>query len=273
MSRIPATATVLTFNSSRSLEACLASLRDFAEVLVLDGGSTDATVAIARRHGARVEPQSETPGPIGDFTAVRERSFARAAHDWVFWLDSDERIDAALADAIRAAVAADRAGVAYRASRLPIVEGRLIRHASFLPDRVLRLVRKSEAHWAPGKAVHERLVVPEGARIEDLAGTVLTSWPDLAACRTKDRRYLHLAFARSLARRPALGVTLRSVVKNAARAARILCAAAVFRVRYGRRGAVLPWPYERRFVRYHLAVARERIRQFVLATRYAPPSP
>lgn len=270
--RIPATATVLTFDSARTLDACLTSLDAFAEVLVLDGGSTDATLDIARRHGARIEPQAETPGPISDFTAVRERSFALASHGWVFWLDSDERVDAALVEAIRAAVAADRRDVAYRASRLPIVEGRLVRYASFLPDRVVRLVRTGAVRWAPGKAVHERLVPPPGMRVADLAGNVLTSWPDRAACRAKDRRYLHLAFARRLERRPRFAVIAHAVAKNLARAGRILCAAAYFSVRYGGTGAVLPWPYELRFVRYHLVVARERLRQFVLASRYAPPS-
>lgn len=272
-SKIPVTVTVLTFNSARTLEACLQSVADAAEILVLDGGSTDGTREIAQRLGARIEPQGETPGPITNFTAVRERSFALASHDWVFWLDADERVDADLLAAIRAATAANEHGVAYRASRLPIVEGRLIRRASFLPDRVLRLVRKSEVRWAPGKAVHERLVAPPGTRVTDLDGFVTTPWPDLAACRTKDRRYLHLAFARRIDRRPPFLTIVRAVVKNTARAVRVLCVAAYFSVRYGQRGAALPLRYELRFARYHLVVARERIRQFVLASRYAPPSP
>lgn len=271
--KIPATATVLTFNSSAQLARCLASLADFEEILVLDGGSTDATREIAAAHGARIEPQSDVPGPIRDFTAVRERSFALARRDWIFWLDSDEWADAALVEAIRHAVAVGDPGVAYRAERFPIVAGKTIRRAYFVPDRVLRLGHRSAVRWAGGKKVHEHLVADPGTRIADLAGGVYTPWADLDAYRKKDRYYLNLAFSKPMDRRPPVGRTVHAVVKNLVQAARILCYAAVLPIRYRGSDDVLPFAYHARFARYHAAVAWQRLRQFALGARYAPPAP
>ncbi len=269
--KIPATATVLTFNSARTLEACLTSLAPFAEILVLDGGSTDETLAIARRHGAHIEPQGDLPGPIADFTAVRERSFRLAAHDWVFVVDSDEIADAALIAGVRDVVARNLPE-ACRVERVPRVGDTLIRHAYFSPDRVLRLVRRDCAAWAPGKRVHERLVVKPGTRIADLPGMLVTPWPSPEAFAAKDRHYLHLAFRVSLSARPPFGRTVHAIVKNLAQAVRISAYAAWTSVRYGTRGGALPLRLHLRFARYHAIVARERLRQFILGTRYAPPA-
>jgi glycosyltransferase involved in cell wall biosynthesis len=271
--KIPATATVLTFNSAAQLGRCLASLAVFEEILVLDGGSADATLDIARAHGARIEPQSDISGPIRDFTAVRERSFALAHHDWIFWLDSDEWADAELVGAIRDAVAAGDPNVAYRAERFPIVAGKTIRRAYFVPDRVLRLGHRSAVRWAGGKKVHEHLVAGEGVRLADLAGGVYTPWADLAAYRKKDRYYLNLAFSKPLDRRPPVGRTTHAVLKNLVQAMRILCYAVVLPIRYAGSEDVLPFAYHARFARYHAAVAWQRLRQFAFGPRYVPPAP
>ncbi|MEK7072835.1 MAG: glycosyltransferase family 2 protein [Patescibacteria group bacterium] len=269
--KIPATATVLTYNSARTLEECLASLGSFADVLVLDGGSTDQTLEIARRYGARIETQQTAPGPITDFTAIRERSFRLAAYDWVLVVDSDEIADALLVAGVRDAVVRN-AAVVYRVERVPRVSGALIRHAYFSPDRVLRLVRRDCAAWAPGKRVHERLVVVPGTPVADLPGMLVTPWPSPDAFAAKDRHYLHLAFRVPLTARPPIGRTVRSVIKNVAQAVRIAAYALWTSLRYGRRGGALSLRLHLRFAHYHILVARERLRQFVLGIRYVPPS-
>ena len=271
--RFPATVTVLAYNSAASLEACLRSVQGFAEILVLDGGSTDATCDIAKRFGARVEKQSETVGPIADFTAVRERSFSLASHDWVFWLDSDEWIDEVLLASIREAVARNDRCVAFRAQRFPLIDGRVMRHGYALPDRVVRLVHRESATWASGKKVHEHLRVHPGVSIEELAGGVYTPWATPAAYRKKDAYYLSLQFAKKLDRRPKLSVTVRSVMKNFGYAAAILALGFYYPLRYWRNHDALPFVYHRRFARYHALLAWQRLRQFFLATRYVPPSP
>lgn len=272
MTNIPATATVLTFNSERGLEKCFASLSAFAEILVLDGGSSDRTLEIARRFGARVERQSETSGPIKDFTAVRRRSFALAAYDWIFWLDSDEWMDEKMGESIQRMVARDDKRIAYRAERFPIVDGCVIRHAYFSPDRVLRLTHRANAEWVQGKKVHEHLAVLPGVRVEDLAGGVFTPWQTLKEYRRKDRYYLSLAFSKPLARRPTMWVTAHAIMKNLAYSLRIFCLGIYFPLRYWRSKDALPFIYHWRFVRWHAAIAWQRLRQFIFGVRYVPPS-
>ncbi|TAL20637.1 glycosyltransferase family 2 protein [Patescibacteria group bacterium] len=270
--KITATATVLTYNSARTLADCLAPLAAFDEILVLDGGSSDETLAIARRFGARIEPQAERPGPVADFTAVRERSFKLASHDWIFVVDSDETADSELISAIRSAVSGDDRTRAYRVERVPVVNGKTIRYAYFSPDRIIRLVNRGTARWEPGKRVHEHLALAPGTLISDLAGMLKTVWPSLVECRRKDRRYLALAMSKPLARRPPFAAAVRAIFKNAARSVGILFCAFYLTGRYGRTGAVLPFAYHLRFVRYHAAVVRERFRQLVYGQRYTPPA-
>ena len=270
--KIKATVTILTYHSAKTLEACLKSVQSFDEILVVDGGSTDETTAIAVRFGARVIPQSDAPGPINDFSAVRERSFQEAKHNWILWLDSDEWADEKLLESIREVMRRPADKTIYAADRVPIVDGKEIRYAYFLPDRVLRFVDRRWAHWVKGKKVHERLAADAAVRVEHIAGSIFTPWASLADYKIKDRYYLSLAFSRPMERRPPLFAIARAVIKNALQAVGILCQAVSLSLRYGKSGAVLPWRYHVRFAAYHALVARERIRQFVYGKQYVPPS-
>jgi len=269
--RIPATVTILTYNSAAHVRRCLESVQAFEEILVLDGGSTDETLDIAREFGARILAQSDVPGPIHDFTAVRIRSFEAASHDWIFWIDSDEYADETLIQAISEAVSLNQKNIAYRASKIPVLSGAIIRHAYFLPDFTLRLVRKSTAEWARGKKVHEHLKTHENVKGENLAGAVYTPWGSLDEQYKKDRYYIHLAFSKPVLKRPAFKVMARSVRKNLMYAGWIFCVALYLAVRYGRAGGVLPFKHHLRFARYHLLIIRERLRQWTLGTAYEPP--
>ncbi len=76
-------------NEAETLTDCLQSVGDFAtEIIIVDTGSTDCTVEIARQFGARVEHFAW----IDDFAAARNESFKYAASDWIFWMDADDRL-------------------------------------------------------------------------------------------------------------------------------------------------------------------------------------
>ncbi len=76
---------IITYNNADTLERCLAAA-DFAdEVVVLDSGSTDATVEIAKHHGARIATH-----PFDDYGPQKQRAYAMASHDWILNLDADE---------------------------------------------------------------------------------------------------------------------------------------------------------------------------------------
>src|SRR3989338_5513637 len=92
---IPCSVQVLTRNSEASIERCLESLQSFAEVIVLDGYSTDRTRAIAKRfQNVIVVDQDKSfldgDGRITDFAAVRNAGLALAKELWFLYVDSDE---------------------------------------------------------------------------------------------------------------------------------------------------------------------------------------
>jgi|GEM_PF-1814977 len=270
-SRIPATVTILTYNSVLHIRRCLESLRAFEEILILDGGSTDGTVDIAREFGARILPQADTSGPINDFTTVRIRSFDAATYDWIFWIDSDEWVDNELTNSVRDIVSANAENIVYRFHKIPVVDGRSIEHAYFLPDLSLRLIKRGTADWAKMKKVHEHLIAREGVKTVDMHGAIFSRWGAFQECQKKDKYYLHLAFSKPVKQRPTLRRSVRSITKNLGYALAIFCIAIYLSVRYRYTGTVLPFRYHMRFVLYHLRIMRERMRQYLLGTNYVPP--
>src|SRR3989344_3362623 len=91
--KIPCSVQVLTLNSGKTLEKCLESVKEFAEIIILDGNSTDNTVAIARRYTDKIYPQADTNEKnvrITDFALVRNRGLKLASYDWFLFIDSDE---------------------------------------------------------------------------------------------------------------------------------------------------------------------------------------
>lgn len=98
---IPCTVGILTFNSAETLERCLKTVEGFCEILIADGGSTDETLAIAKRYGCRVISQSNPGHPIENFSLERNRMLDAATYDWFFYLDSDELMSPELKEEIR----------------------------------------------------------------------------------------------------------------------------------------------------------------------------
>ena len=106
MEKISCTLGILTYNSAKSLAGALESVKDFGEILVADGGSTDETLAIARRYGATIMERSNPGHRITDFSLERNRMVEAAQYDWFFYIDSDERASPELVEAIRAVACA-----------------------------------------------------------------------------------------------------------------------------------------------------------------------
>lgn len=101
MEKIPCTVGILTWNSARNIRQCLESVKDFAEIIVADGGSSDETLAIASEYGAKIMQQSEQGKVIEDFALERNRQVEAATQDWFFYVDSDEIVTQELAADIR----------------------------------------------------------------------------------------------------------------------------------------------------------------------------
>ncbi len=152
-------------NEEARLGACLASIRAIAdEIVVLDDGSTDATVSIARQHGARVEVR-----PFDDFGQQKQAALEKATGTWILSIDADERVTPALAREIAEVVRRDDAADGYWLRRTMIYLGRKLRFGGAGSEWILRLARRDRARFAP-LAVHEHLLV-EG-RTERLSGAL-----------------------------------------------------------------------------------------------------
>ena len=143
-------AIVITKNEAANIGACLDSLVFCDECIVVDCGSSDSTVEIARSKGARVEFHEWCgDGP------QRNYALSLATGRWVLNLDADERVTAELAAAIKSAIAQDAAD-ACEFPRLSNFCGRWMRHSGWYPDYVLRLFRRGKARFSDA-IVHTRL--------------------------------------------------------------------------------------------------------------------
>ncbi|GHH55144.1 LPS biosynthesis protein [[Pseudomonas] boreopolis] len=142
---------MITRDEADRIADCLASLAFCDEIVVVDSGSGDATREIAERMGARVLVR-----PFDGFRSQKQFAVEQAAHDWVLCVDADERIDAALRDAILAERAAGFARAAgYRFARRSWYFGRWLRHGNAYPDRKLRLFDRRRGGWRGEREVHE----------------------------------------------------------------------------------------------------------------------
>jgi len=152
MSQIQATATIITHNEARHIVACIRSVDWFAEVLVVDSGSSDETVALARAAGARV---IENPWP--GFGLQKQYAIDHASHDWVFSLDADERVSETLKHAMQTLLAVEPGQSAFRINRCNHFMGRALRHGEGYPDWCLRLFNRTQARWSDD-VVHEKVL-------------------------------------------------------------------------------------------------------------------
>ena len=173
---------IITRNESARIKACLESVAFAGELVVVDSGSTDDTVAIARAAGARVLETDDWPG----FGPQKNRALELATGDWVFSIDADERVTPQLRAAIEAAVAGGKFA-AYSVGRRSSYCGQYMNHSGWYPDRVVRLVRRGTARFSDA-LVHESLI-PQGP-VGQLQGELLhESYADLESVLDKVNRY------------------------------------------------------------------------------------
>lgn len=153
-----------TFNEEKNLGDCLESVRGLAdEIIVVDGGSTDKTVAIAKQYGAKVI-MTDNP-PI--FHLNKQKAIEAATKDWILQLDADERVTLELKSEIEQALYC-YSGIAnapqngningYWLARKNWFLCRFLMKGGQYPDYTLRLYKRGKGKL-PCKSVHEQAVV------------------------------------------------------------------------------------------------------------------
>ena len=163
-------------NEANNILDCLASVSFADQIIVVDSGSTDNTVELARSVGAHVVQTSDWPG----FGVQKNRALDLATCEWVFSIDADERVTPELAQQLKAAINFEAEDTfkndsnidnirnkqihqhdAYEVPRLTQFCGQWIRHCGWTPDHVLRLFKRGRARFS-NDLVHERLVQSQG---------------------------------------------------------------------------------------------------------------
>jgi glycosyltransferase involved in cell wall biosynthesis len=160
-------ATIISLNESAHIERCIRSLLPVAdEIILLDSGSTDQTVALAEALGARVYHQ-----PFLGHIGQKNKAISFAQFEYILSLDADEALSEPLQKAlIEAKQHADYK--AYSMNRLNNFCGQWIRHTGWYPDRKIRLWHKEVGQWG-GTNPHDKVVLTAGTAVAHLSGDIL----------------------------------------------------------------------------------------------------
>lgn len=157
---VPLTVIVTTFNEAVNIEACLRSVQWAEEILVIDSGSTDTTVALSRPLADRVlDHPYESP--------ARQKNWAipQARLPWILILDADERAMPGMEAEIRRLLAEGPARHGYWIYRRNTFLGREIRHGGWERDKVIRF-------FARGHALYKDVLVHEEMEVDGPVGVL-----------------------------------------------------------------------------------------------------
>ncbi|MEN9529954.1 MAG: hypothetical protein RI932_1827 [Pseudomonadota bacterium] len=165
---MPVSVVMMTRNEAHNIKACLESLRDFSEIIVVDNGSTDATCAI-------VEAFSNSRliiSPWKGYGGTRQVGVDAAKHDWILWFDADERMTPELALEIQCALADAPPSAVLSFPRRNFFLGKHIRGCGWSPDRVVRVFNRSLSRF-DDKTVHEGLLTQGERKLIELKHAIV----------------------------------------------------------------------------------------------------
>lgn len=142
---------ILTKNVERKVEDCLKSVSWAVDIVVVDSGSTDKTLDIARKYGAKIV---EVKG--GNYAEWRNVGAKKALGDWILYVDADERVAPPLRGEISQLVNKSiNQYSAYAIPRRNFIFGKEFKHGGQWPDYQIRLFRKSKLRGWKGE-LHEQ---------------------------------------------------------------------------------------------------------------------
>lgn len=193
MPQLPISLVVITLNEEANIERCLKSVSFAQDIVVLDSGSTDRTVEIAKQCGARTFVEA-----FRGYGEQKRRACELAEQDWILSLDADEALSPELAAEIQQLSWHSLGGFdGYEMPRISYHLGRWIRYGGWYPDYQLRVFNRKSASWQSLK-LHERVEANNVGRLRsDLYHYV---FKDLADQVDTNNEYSTLG-AKELARR------------------------------------------------------------------------
>jgi glycosyltransferase involved in cell wall biosynthesis len=144
-------AALITLNEENNIEACLESVKWMDEIVIVDGGSTDATVHKASRYTSKIKTQAFT-----DFSTQKNTALQMASGDWVFFIDADERVTPELREEILAILAQNSPEAVYAVHRKTYFFGGRLRFSGTPGDYPVRFFPRGRVLFE--QPVHEKVV-------------------------------------------------------------------------------------------------------------------
>jgi len=161
-------AVLIVRNEAASLAACLEKLTWADEIVVVDSGSSDSTLEVARQFTSKVFIEADWQG----YGVQRQRAQTYASGDWVLMVDADEHMTDALRQEIQHVVRMNDQSKVYAIPRLTWCFGGYIRHSGWYPDYNVRLYPRQVAQYG-AERVHEKLHYPSSVEILRLTGNLI----------------------------------------------------------------------------------------------------
>jgi len=178
---------IATFNEEKNLSRCLDSVKDWIdEIVIVDGGSTDRTVEIAKRYGARVIITNNPP----IFHINKQKAIDACSGDWILQLDADEVVSKSLKHEIIKSLKQKNRADGFWIPRKNFFLGRWLKKGGQYPDYVIRFFRRGKA-YLPCKSVHEQMEVK--GKVDYFKGDLLHfTAPTFSRYLTNADRYTNL---------------------------------------------------------------------------------
>ena len=151
--KLPLSVAIITKNEAKNIFDCLQSVAFAKQIVIVDSGSDDETIKIAKAFGCNIYTN-----PWNGFGAQKQVAIDYCEEEWILLLDADERVSPEMAEQIKDIVSGTGNADGYSFPRKNFFCGRWIKHAGWWPDRVVRLFKRGYGQMS-NATVHEAIVV------------------------------------------------------------------------------------------------------------------
>lgn len=176
---------LITLNEEQNLPECLDSVRWADEIIVVDSGSRDRTVPLAKQFGAKVFHKT-----FVGYGHQKQYALEQTSGDWILNLDADERVTPELGAEIQEILSRPDGTGGYEIPHKNVFFGKWLKHAGLYPDYHLRLFRRSSGSFT-SSIIHERVQL--AGTVGRCSNTILHfSYPTISSYLQKMNRYTQL---------------------------------------------------------------------------------
>jgi glycosyltransferase involved in cell wall biosynthesis len=176
--------TIITYNEERNIDRCLNSIQWADEIIVVDSGSTDQTLAICRQYHCKVIQK-----PWSGFGSMKHFAVDAASHDWIFSIDADEKMTDGLKSTIQQILKEPQCA-GYRIKRISYYLDKKIYYSGWNHDYPLRLFNRKYGNFND-KPIHESVKLSgKSDRIEE--ALLHYPYPTIASHVQKMNQYAEL---------------------------------------------------------------------------------